>query len=134
MWGLESYPLLRANVSTQGTVVDQYQKKNEKTSEIVYYPVIEFSKTSAEKVRFQSNAGSAGAPAYEVGTSVDVLYDPHNPVNAMIGSFRELLTGPLMTAGTGLLLLVLSIILFLKIGRFEKHLQSMGLHKKEDKD
>jgi hypothetical protein len=130
IWGLESYPVFHTNESTQGTVVDQFQKKNEKTFEVVYFPVIEFISTKAERVRFQSSAGSTGAPAYDAGTIVDVLYDPHNPKNAMIGSFKQLWLGPLTTGGIGFILLLLSIVLFVKIGRFEQHLQSMGPYKK----
>jgi len=126
LWGLESYPIIQANVSTQGTVVDQYQNKNEVTSEVIYYPVIEFSTTGAEKVRFRSSMGSAGAPAYDTGTLIDILYDPRNPMNAMIGSFKQLMMGPVITGGVGLVITLLSIVLFMKIGRFEKHLQAMG--------
>ena len=133
MWGLESYPLFRDSVSTQGTVVDQYEKKDDKTSDVVYFPVIEFSGTNAEKVRFQGSAGSTGAPGYEAGTPVDVLYDPRNPANAWIGSFKQLWMGPLTAGGIGFVLSLLSIVLFLKIGRFEKHLQSMGPRRKEDR-
>ncbi len=132
MWGLESYPIFHANDSIQGTVVDQYQKKNEKTTEVVYFPLIEISSTGGEKVRFQSSIGSAGAPAYDNGTIVSVLYDPHNPAKVMIGSFKQLWIGPLTIGGVGLVITLLSIVLFMKIRRFEKHLQSMGLQKKKD--
>jgi len=126
IWGFESYPFYHSRKSTQGTVVDQFMKKDEKTSEVTYFPVVEFSITIAEKKRFQGSIGSTGSPAYETGDVVDVLYDPLDPRNAMIGTFKQLWAGPLTTGGIGLVLSVLSIVLFMKIGRFEKHLRSMG--------
>lgn len=132
-WGLESYPLYRDSVPTQGTVVDQYQKKNDKTSEVLYFPVIEFTTSGMEKVCFRGSAGSFSSPGYELGTVVDVLYDPRNPANARMGSIKQLWMGPLTAAGIGLVLSLLSIVLFLKIGRFEKHLRSLGPRKKEDR-
>jgi len=133
IWGLESYPIFRDNVSTQGTVVDQFQKKDDKTSEVVYFPVIEFLNANSVKVRFQSSTGSTGSPGYETGTTVDVIYDPYNPANAKIGRFNQLWMGPLTAGGIGLIISVLSIVLFMKIGRFEKQLQSLGSRNKEDK-
>jgi hypothetical protein len=88
MWGLESYPIFNANESIRGMVVEQYQKKNEKTTEIVYFTLIGISSTSGEKVRFQSSSGSAGESANDNGTIVSVLYDSHNPARVMIGSFK----------------------------------------------
>lgn len=130
-WGLESYPLYRDSVPTQGTVVDQYRKKDDKTSEVVYFPVIEFPASGMEKFRFRGSAGSFNSPGYELGTVVDVLYNPRNPANATMGSMKQLWMGPLIAGGVGLLLSLLSVVLFVKIARFEKHLQSMGPRKKE---
>jgi hypothetical protein len=38
--------------------------------------------------------------------------------------------GPLTIGGVGLVIALLSIVFFMKTGRFEKHLQSIGLQKK----
>ena len=132
-WGLESWPLYRESVSALGTVVDQFQKKDDKTSEVVFFPVVEFSTPTSEKVRFRGSAGSSNIPGYEAGTTVDVFYDPRNPANARIGSLKQLWTVPLTAGAIGLVLLLLSAALFVKIGRFERHLQSMGPRNKEDK-
>jgi hypothetical protein len=126
IWGLESYPIIRDYVSAQGTVVGQEEERNSQTSGFAYYPVVEFTTASNAKVRFRAGAGSDRTPEYEVGTTVDVLYDLRNPANARIGSFKQLLAGPVMATGIGLTLLLLSLLLFVKIGRFERDLNAMG--------
>ena len=131
IWSLESYPIFRDNVSTRGDVVGEYTEKAGKTSEVVYFPVVEFSIAGGVKMRFRSAVGSTGSPEYETGTMVDVLYDPRNPANARIGSFKSLLMGPLTTGGLGIILFLLSLMLFVKIGRFEKGLKALGSGKKE---
>jgi hypothetical protein len=131
IWGLESYAVFRDNVSTRGTVVEEFADKAGKTSEVVYFPVVEFSTTGNGKVCFRSVIGSIGSPGYDTGTTVDVLYDPRNPSNARIGSFKQLWQGPLTTGGLGLILFLLSLLLFVKIGRFEKGLKAVGSGKKE---
>ncbi len=126
IWGFESYPILRDNVSALGTVVELEKVRNSQTSDVALRPLVEFITASNAKVRFRVRMGTDNAAEYEVGTTVDVLYDPRNPANARIGSFKQVLTGPLMAAGIGLALLLLSILLFVKIGRFEKDLRSLG--------
>jgi hypothetical protein len=132
IWGLESYPVFRDTVPAQGTVVEEFADKAGKTSEVVYFPVVEFSIAGNDKVRFRSVTGSIGSPEYEAGTTVDVLYDPRNPADARIGSFKQLWSGPLTTGGLGLILFLLSLLLFVKIGRFEKGLKVLGSGKKEE--
>jgi hypothetical protein len=132
-WGLESYPISRNYVSAQGTVVEYAMEKNDKKNTIMYYPVVEFLTASNAKVRFRSTEGSDGTPAYETGATVDVMYDLRSPSNARIGSIKELWTAPIMAGGVGMVLLLLSIVLFVKIGSFEKHLKSMGPLKKGDR-
>ena len=125
-WGLESYPVFRDNAQTQGTVVELAVEKDGTASGFVQLPVVEFSTPNNAKVRFRAGAGSDGDPEYDVGTTIDVLYDPRDPANARIGSFGQLWSAPLMAGGFGLALVLLSILLFVKIGRFEKGIKAMG--------
>lgn len=131
IWGLEAYTAFRGNVQTQGAVVELAGEKGGTASGSVQFPVVEFSTPDNAKVRFRSVMGSPGSAEYEVGTTVDVLYDPRNPANARIGSFRQLWGGPLTIGGIGFILLSLSLLLFVKIGRFEKGLGSIGSGKKD---
>ena len=131
-WGLESYPVYRDSISTRGTVVDLYEEKGGKSSDVVYYPVVEFLTGSNAKVRFRDGTGALGAPAYETGAPVNVLYDPVHPADARIGSFMQLWSGPLTAWGIGLVLLFLTLLLFVKIGRFEKGLKALGSGKRRE--
>lgn len=133
IWGLESYPVFRDNVPTQGAVVEEFADKSDKTSEVVYFPVVEFAIAGDVKVRFRSAIGSTGSPGYETGTTVDVLYDPRNPSHARIGSFKQLWTGPLTIGCLGLILFLLSLVIFVKIGRFEKGLKALGSGKRVER-
>lgn len=124
--GRERYPIFRDNVPTRGTLVELHEEKSGESSVITYFPVVEFSTRSTARMRFRSDAGSEGAPEYEVGTEVDVLYDPRDPMHARIGSFTQLWAVPLATGCIGLTIVLLSCLLFVKIGRFEKGLRSVG--------
>jgi len=126
LWGLESYPVFRDNAQTQGTVVELAVEKGGTASDFVHLPVVEFSTPDNAKVRFKAVAGSDGDPGYDVGTTVDVLYDPRNPANARLGSFGQLWSASLMAGGFGLALVLMSILLFVKIGRFEEGIKAMG--------
>ncbi len=126
IWGFEVYYILRDNVSALGTVVELETVRNGQTSDVTLRPVVEFITANNATVRFRVHPGPDNTAEYEVGTTVDVLYDPRNPANARIGSFKKVLTGPMMAAGIGLMLLLLSILLFVKIGRFENKLKSIG--------
>jgi uncharacterized protein DUF3592 len=132
LWGLESYPVIRNNVPARGTVVEVIAEKSDASSGIAYFPIVEFSTEDNVRVRFRSATGSVGAAEYEAGTTVDVLYDPRNPANARIGSFKQLWAGPLTTGAIGFILFLLSLLLFVKIGRFEKGLRAVGSGKREE--
>ena len=131
IWGLDVYPVFRDNLPARGTVVEEVAERRDTSSDVAYFPVIEFPTADKTAVRFRAPTGSAGAPGYEVGDVVDVLYDPRNPANARIGSFGQLWSGPLTTGGLGLILFLLSLLLFIKIGRFEKGIKAVGSGKKE---
>jgi hypothetical protein len=129
LWGLEAWPVFRDNIQTRGTVVELKAAKSGDASDVAHFPVVEFPTPDSRNVRFQVNAGSDGGPEYDVGTIVDVLYDPRHPANARIGSFGQLWAAPLTAGGIGLVLVLLSLHLFVKIGRFEKGLRKVGTAK-----
>ncbi len=45
------------------------------------------------------------SPLYEIGSSVPVLYDPHNPTDAVIQTFDFMWVQPIITTGFGLFFL-----------------------------
>jgi uncharacterized protein DUF3592 len=132
IWGLDVYPVFRDTIQVRGTVVEEVAEKSAPSSDVAYFPVVEFTAAGDGTVRFRASTGSEGAPGHEVGDAVDVLYDPRNPTNARIGSFGQLWSGPLTTGGLGLILFLLTLLLFIKIGRFEKGIKAVGSGKKEE--
>jgi hypothetical protein len=130
IWGLGVYPIFRDTVSSQGTVVDLYVEGSGDSHDAVMLPVVEFVARNGVKVRFRAGGGSGSASEYEKGTRVDVLYDPNSPGTAYIGSYSQLWQRPLFAGGIGLVLIFLSVLLFKKIGSFERALTSFGSGKK----
>ena len=118
--GLEAYGIYRAKLSTSGTVIDWYVDHSQNKPEPVLIPVVEFITKDNAKVRFRARDESED---YAKGATVNVLYDRNKPENASIGSYNQLWRGPLFTGGIGILLSVLSIVLFTKMGSFEKALR-----------
>jgi len=53
-----------------------------------YYPVVEYSLAQGGPSTFTSSVG--GMKSYDIGAEVEVLYDPAQPGNTVIKSFKEL--------------------------------------------
>ena len=74
----------RCTVSVKAVVVEVREEEVETVSEGVpisstsYVPVFEFRLPNGRLVTAEGNFGSA-APGYEVGQTVDLLYNPENP-------------------------------------------------------
>lgn len=65
-----------------------------------YRPVVSFTPGGGAQLRFSALAHS-NPPAYTLGASVRVLYDPGRPFEARIRSFRELWMAPLLLGALG---------------------------------
>jgi len=88
--GLQRYALHRHGVTTQGHVVEmetrKHRSKDEEgrpTTTESYHPVIVFAAASGAKHRFTGDGG-AGPLAHDIGSTVNVLYDPKDPSTARI--------------------------------------------------
>ena len=80
--GIERKNFLETALSTDGEVVELNRKRSDDS--YVYYPVVEFSPPgSTNTLTFEHDSGS-NPPSYSVGESVEVLYDPQNPNEAII--------------------------------------------------
>jgi len=70
-----------------GTVKEmiQYTGNNyEDESSMLYKPVISFLTKDGKEITFTSGLGS-NPPLFKTGETIEVLYDPSTPTNAMIG-------------------------------------------------
>ncbi|MEO8486635.1 MAG: DUF3592 domain-containing protein [Betaproteobacteria bacterium] len=72
-----------------------------------YFPPVSFTTAKAEHVTFKSRLGQRKVP--EAGAEVDVWYDPGNPQDAEIASFRVLWFFPMVTALAGFPFLLVGI-------------------------
>ncbi len=66
------------------TINNNNNNSSTSTPTISYFPVVSF-KVNEHDYTFTSNSGS-NPPQYQQGQSVDVMYDPQNPLNADINS------------------------------------------------
>jgi hypothetical protein len=67
-----------------------------------YYPVVTFTTGDGDLVTFTDGVGTF-PPEYEEGERVEVLYDPQNPHDATIKSWKRIWMGPLWVMAIGLL-------------------------------
>ncbi len=94
-------------VLASGTVIDnEYRShtdpEDSARSYWAYYPVVSFTTAQGYLHIFTDGEGSY-PPAYEVGETVEVLYNPDDPLDATINSWMSIWMGPLLFTTIGLL-------------------------------
>jgi hypothetical protein len=96
----------RAAEST-GRVIDNVRGDD------TYRPVVMFEPVPGEPITFSSSSGN-NPPAYAVGDSVRVLYDPAEPSSAQISSWSSLwgFAAGISAAGAGILAVTAGVIVF----------------------
>lgn len=91
LWGVyavyTSWQLEQNGERATGTVITLEESSDSDGSCCAYSPVIEFQ-ANGQSYTFESNNAS-NPPAYKVGQSVPVLYDPADPANAQINRWSE---------------------------------------------
>lgn len=85
----------------EGRVVS-FESSYNSDSGTTYRPVVEYEDASGRVHRFTGGVGSS-PKAYDRGETVDVIYDPASPEDALLDSFTERLALPLAFGGFGLL-------------------------------
>ncbi|MDW8215226.1 MAG: DUF3592 domain-containing protein [Roseiflexaceae bacterium] len=89
LWRTHTQNQVAAMVKAQGAVVEvvpRTQTRNNGERSTLFYAVVEFRTANGEVIRFEDSTGS-NPPAYRVGDTVEVLYDPQTPQSAMIDSW-----------------------------------------------
>lgn len=97
------YHAVQRGLHAEGTVVGQDVWKPR-----VRYSIIEFTTARGEKVRFR------GATGITTGTTLDVVYDPRKPSDALIGTAWSLWGAPVMIAALGLAVFVPALLFYLQ--------------------
>lgn len=89
LWGVyaanTAYRLETTGIVTTGTVIGMEESNTDGSS--AYSPIVEFS-ANGQTYTFESNNASS-PPAYQVGETVNVRYDPADPGTAQIDKLTE---------------------------------------------
>jgi hypothetical protein len=113
-WSYRSYDVERTWIETEGTIVDLVASSDGDT----YAPIIEFSTSDGVVRRFEHTVFSTAAA--EIGTSVDVLYDPADPDRAVVHSAAGFWIGPIVFGTVGVTALIITAILGFVIRRRDR--------------
>lgn len=102
----------------QGTVTQMVERAGH-DSGTVYSPVYTFQDPEGKQHEIHSSGGNY-PPAYKVGDTVPVLYQPDKPDNAKIDSFLEVWIFPAMFAGFGCIDLFVGLVLLVVVFIIQK--------------
>jgi hypothetical protein len=97
-----------SRVTASGTVVELVSRITTSGRSSMYCPVVEFTASSGEKIRFTSEFGSLPA-SHKVGQSVTVRYDAVEPQKAEIESTMTRWLGPVVYVFMGVIACCLSV-------------------------
>lgn len=97
---------------TEGTVVGNSYTTTYEDGNAVgsYLPQVEFTTTNGKNIRFTDQIGSL-PPDYEIGSKVQIIYQPANPTNARIHSLKRLWLAPTIFMTVGLLPMIIGLII-----------------------
>jgi len=101
-------------VPATGTVVDLVKKVFNPGSAGVYCPVVQFTTSNGQPIRFESDFGTMPA-SQQVGQTIAVRYDPANPQAAEVDSTTANWFVPGCTIAMGLAFLLMGVV-FIIIG------------------
>jgi hypothetical protein len=100
---LRSAELTEVGIVTQGRVVGHESSTDEDGT--TYKPTFTFQTGAGISHTVTSMMGSNPRP-YDVGDTVEVIYDPEHPSRAEINSFVRMWLFPLIFGGIGILILI----------------------------
>jgi hypothetical protein len=99
--------------SASGTVTDYERVQNQiaflEGTGYLYYPVVEFRAPGGEMIAFSSPSGRP-EKAYEVGSTVRVLYNPSDAARARIDAFWSIWGRTVVFAGLGVLFFIIGLL------------------------
>jgi hypothetical protein len=104
----------------QATITKMVERQSGSDHSTAYYPVFTFQDSKGQPQEVYSSSGQY-PPAYKVGDTVSVLYQPDKPANAEIDSFVGLWIWSLTLGAFGLFELVLGFGFFIVAIIFRKY-------------
>ena len=109
---------MESRTAATGTVVELSMGVGASGHASMYYPVVEFTASSGEKIRFTSEFGSRPA-SHKIGQSVNVRYDAADPQKAEIESGMSLWLTPVILVFMGVIgccLAVSFLVIYFLVG------------------
>lgn len=94
-------------VKTSGRVVDLLEKRRSGNRSATYSPVVIYEDDRGMQHRYIPSF-SSNPPAYDIGESIEIHYDPRNPGDAKIAGWKGYI-GALITGGLGLIFSLIGI-------------------------
>jgi hypothetical protein len=109
---------LRRAVRAWGTVVENrlVTDHHDGLEERAYVPIVQFVDTTGRARRFTDPAGSL-PPDYAVGERVEIAFNPENPGQARVTSWKRLWLVPTLLISVGLLPAAIAAAIFRCISR-----------------
>ena len=98
---------LSAAEQVSGTVVD-LDLSSDSDGSSAFCPVIEFNTKTGEPVRYYGNVCS-NPPSYQIGETVDVVYDPQDITHVQMTGFWSQYTGVVVLSCIGLPFLLITL-------------------------
>ncbi len=99
---------MESRAPAAGTVVELVLRSTTPGRTGIYCPVVEFTTTAGERIRFTSDFGSRPA-SHKIGQTVNVRYDPADPQKAEIESGMTTWLSSLILGFMGLIACCLTI-------------------------
>jgi hypothetical protein len=94
-----------------------------------YYPVVRFTSDSGQEFTFTDGVGTY-PPEFEAGEIVEVLYDPEQPQQAKIDSWKRVWFAPFWISGIGLLPII--ALLGWAVWRYQREEKQMAASRRQN--
>jgi uncharacterized Tic20 family protein len=109
-WYSNTRSFLENAVKTEATVVEMEKRKSDDGT--MYYPVFSFLDKDGNRQEIHSKMGSY-PPAYRIGDTVLIFYDPQIPEKTKLDSFVCLWLGPVISGALGIIPVFIGALILL---------------------
>ncbi|ABQ07553.1 DUF3592 domain-containing protein [Flavobacterium johnsoniae] len=107
---LDKQAFIKKAEVVQGDVVELVRERS--NNSIMYAPVVSFITKEGSKIEITSSV-SSNPPSYNVGETVEIMYNPKEPNKANINSFESLWLGVLVMGIFGIIFFLVGFLIIL---------------------
>jgi hypothetical protein len=105
---LDTRAWLRRSVEAPGSVIEMVRVRDRETGDVSFAPLVRFQTRDGKSIEFQSSFRS-NPPAYTVGQTVTVLYDPDDPNAAAVSGVFSIWGFSIILALVGFVFVMIGI-------------------------